>query len=233
MMKGGMNMNELADWKSNDDYSKYTVECVQKCDDGWKLTFNGAMLCYAPVAPDGYEPKVGSTLFLYLVQKSLVLGVVVDGHPFKYQTKHQYYAALLADNEARRVVVQGQILERDIEIAKLPEVFQQRIKKFQKVPDFRVRLEEYELFVCQKAIMFADHFKTTEALATWVNLSYAEKIKVLPEIKDDEFASTTLDLTCTLARLYLEKPEQVPNYRGALSLLVGDEAYLPAEEQSN
>jgi len=225
-----MNMNELADWKSDDDYCKYTVEKVQKCDDGWRLNFNGAMSCYAPVAPDGYEPRVGSIIFLYFVQKSLVIGIVIDGHPFKYQTKHQYYAALSADNETQSAIVQKEILERDIEIAKLPEVFQRRIKKFQRAPDFRERLEEYELFACHKAIIFANYFKTAETLTDWVDLSYAEKIKVLPDIKDDSFFSTTLDLICNLALVYLEKPEEIPNFRGALSLLVGDEAYLPAEE---
>lgn len=191
--------------------------------DGWSLWLNGAT--------DGYEPQVGSVIWEYTICFSRVLGVVVDGHVFRYKTVAQAEGERLAKIERDRANEREKFPEYDARVAKLPDVFQQRIKKFQRAEHFREDLEGYEVFVCEQAVQLAERLKTTRKLRIWSRLNYQHQMEFIPELNEAGHTGNSLGAACCLARLYLENPILVPKMHGALAPLVGSNAYLPPEEQ--
>lgn len=197
----------------------------------WEFTMDDGMSALAEFATDGYDPQVGSELWLFTVNFSFVLGLIIDGHVFRYQTIAQDRAEREAWKERRRAEERKKLPEHDAAIAKLPEIFQQRIKNFQRAPMFREDLEAYEIFVCEQAVLFAERLKTVRKLILWSKLSYEHQVQFLPQLKDAGHSGNTFGAACCLARLYLETPEMVTQMPGALSPLVGSDAYLPLEER--
>lgn len=201
-------------------------------DGGYDVTMSDGWSFYTERSVDGYAPQVGDAVWYYTVQCSIVLGRIINGHVFKYETLAQHYAGRDADRERRRAEERKKFPERDKRIAKLPEIFQQRIHNFQRAPDFREDLEGYEIFVCEQAVLFAERLKTVDELSQWSALDYDQQARRIPELEDAGHSGNSFGAACCLARAYLENPDLITKMPGALAPLVGSDAYLPPEERS-
>lgn len=208
-----------------------TIAELKRGENGYSITKSDGWSMWLGFAADGYEPQVGSEIWCYTVGCSLVLGVAVDGHIFRYETLAQHRAKQEEDLERRRAEERAKFPEHDEAISKLPEIFQQRIKKFQRAPYFREDLETYEIFVCEQATLFAERLKTIPKLIEWADLDYERQLELIPELKEAGHSGNTFGAACFFARLYLEQPEALLKVTGALAPLVGSNAYLPLEER--
>ena len=217
-----------------DDGKKEVIQAkiveVELLKKGWQIRYDGSWSLWIQSIPDGYTPKVGSDLCSF-ANGCFVLGVVIDGHVCRYKTCEQERREQQAALERRREETRKQFSEHDAAIEKLPDVFQRRIKKFQRAPLFREDLEAYEIFVCEQAVLFAEKLQTIDELIRWSELDFGQRREVVPEISDGH-SGNTFGLACCLARLYLEQPEMIMEMPGAMAPLVGSNAYLPVEERS-
>lgn len=215
------------------DIREDVVAKISPCEgnDGWLIDMESGWSMWTESAMDGYEPHVGSKMLQYTRNLSCVLGLVIDGHVFRYKTFEQDRLEMMAQKEQRRAQERAKFPEHDAAIAKLPEIFQQRIKKFQRAPYFREDLEPYEIFVCEQAVHFAERLKTVKKLLIWYRLSYGHQVKFMPELEEAGHSGNTFGAACLMARLFLEKPEKLLEMPGALAPLVGSDAYLPLNER--
>lgn len=204
---------------------------VEACESGFDITMSNGWSFWAGSALDGHVPQFGSVIRQYRIGFSGVLGVVIDDHVFRYKTLAQDRAEHEAWVEQKRAEARKEFPKRDKLIAELPEVFQQRIHKFQRAPLFREDLEGYELLVCQEAVAIAARLKTEQKLLIWSRLSCTHQRQFMPELSDGH-SGNSFWMSVVLARAYLTNPELVPKIYGALAPMVGSDAYLPLEERS-
>lgn len=208
-----------------------TIAELKKVDGGFCITRSDGWSLYFDVAADGYEPQVGSEIWLYTTGPSYVMGIIVDGHVFKYETIAQRNARFAAERERRRAEERARFPEHDAKIANLPEIFQKRIKNFQRAPFFREDLEKYEIFVCEQAVLFAERLKTVKKLILWSKLSWEHQVQFIPQLEEAGYSGKAFGAACLLARAYLEKPDMITEICGALAPLVDSDAYLPLDER--
>lgn len=165
-----------------------------------------------------------------------VRGLMVDGKIAWYRTpeeqaeKHrQEIAAMkakqLVDFEAKK---EGYFAR----IEALPDVFKQRMQKFQMTnAEFDIEYGEYELFCCEQAVIVAEILKTADAIDDWWALNSAAhgydwkaQHAMVPGWSDDH-SGNTAGCAMMLAKAYVTDPEFVIKQHGALTPLVGCEAY--------
>jgi hypothetical protein len=174
----------------------------------------------------GIKPKVGDEC--RLCGKgfgSRVRGVTINGEIVYYRTEEEdrieAHNAVLAQEDRDKKEFEENKDKIDDRIASLPDVFQQRIKRFQgNNPDFCWKYETYELFTCEQAIIIADTLKTDKKIINFIKLPYEKQKKKVPKL-DDGHSGNTFGCACLLARVYVNQPELVPKMHGAMSPLVG------------
>ena len=104
-------------------------------------------------------------------------------------------------------------------------MFKARIDRFwRNNPDFRVEYENYEMFCCTQAVGIADAMKTPEGVQNFKTKQWDEQKALFPELSDGH-SGNTFGCSVALAYWYLSQPENVTKAHGALSPLVGSEAY--------
>ena len=107
----------------------------------------------------------------------------------------------------------------------LPIIFRLRIDKFRNAnPRFRVDYECYELFCCMEAVNIAKAVKTKEALDDFCKLAYEQQKEIVPDLSDGH-SGNTFGMACRLAYWYLNNPDNILKEHGALTPLVGCDAY--------
>lgn len=195
------------------DLAVFQIERLRTTTDGYEIMGPDGWSFWVDLAPDGYEPQIGSEVMRHTIGISHILSIVIDGHIFRYKTLTQDRA------------------EHDAKIARLPEIFQQRIHRFQRAPFFREDLEGYEIFVAEQAVMLAGRWKTPEKLQRWSQLNYNHKIKLVPELEEAGHSGNSFYFSTVLAWVYLSEPNRLLDLPGALSPLVGSNAYFPPEER--
>jgi len=177
----------------------------------------------------GFEPKVGDLVTLHTVRGSTVRGVDINGSSVFYKTDEQLEQERkewLENNEKEK---QASFVKNkakmDSDYDGLPAVFRQRIDKFRNAnPRFRIDYEGYELFCCMEAVNIANGVKTKEALDDFCKLDYEQQKEIVPELSDGH-SGNTFGSACRLAYWYLTKPDNVAKEHGALTPLVGCDAY--------
>lgn len=205
---------------------------------GYSLNFDsmGFGLCerYGDAPPHGIVPRVGDVARLWGKGFGYpVRGLALwDGREWRvayYRTpdeQREYDRRQVEQMRAeRRERFERERAQLDAEYDALPRVFQQRIDRFRENnPDFRWEYEGYEVFCCREAVKIADALGSEDAIQAWRDLPYAEQRKRVPI--DDGHSGNTFGAACMLAALYLrEGGRYVPQMHGALSPLVGSEAY--------
>jgi hypothetical protein len=216
--------------KSDDNFQEHTITRVDGSkEDGWSVNFDTCMGIGVP-SDSPVVPEPGMTLRLYSKGFGFtVRGMFIDGQKVYYRTEEE-------DEEHRRQQVEESKRERRAQFEKdradldrkydaLPAIFRARIDKFRRNnPDFRWEYEGYEMFTCEQAVVFADTFKTPEALREWAELPWEEQHKRCPGMSDGH-SGNTFGMACRLALDYLSKPENVEKRHGALAPLVGSQEY--------
>jgi len=72
-------------------FEKVKLVNVKSKDEGWMVYWDdGKTGTLLPFAADGYEPQVGDEAYFYSVQFTVLIGRVVNGHVFSYETIEQH-----------------------------------------------------------------------------------------------------------------------------------------------
>ena len=178
----------------------------------------------------GYEPKIGDTIELFIVNGSEIRGVFANGRGIFYKLDEQLESErkewLENHEKEKQAKFKEQKSQLDRDYDALPPEFQARIDKFRKNnPRFRIDYESYEMFCCKEAIKIANACKTPQGVETFRQLDYNEQ-KVIANI-DDGHSGNTMGCALNLAYWYLKESTSITVARlhGSLSPLVGSKAF--------
>jgi hypothetical protein len=212
------------------EFEESIIDAVRENPDSYELTQNGWTIG-CPKVEGLPAPTVGETMRLYgRGIGHTVRGIVVGGRVYRYLTaakeKERHEAWCREQEEKREREMIANLSETDRRLAALPPLFQERIAKFQRDggPEFRRDYEPYELFCCEQAVAIADALHTAEAIVAFHAAPWDEQKRLVPGLSDGH-SGNTFGTACMLARAYVEKPEFVAKLHGALTPLVGCEAY--------
>lgn len=211
------------------DFEEYKITKVFDGENHWCVYSTSSMITFPKV--EGATPKEGSVLRTY--PRSFgrqVRGVFIDGQKVYYRTeaeeKERHQQWLAKREQKQREEAEANAAEADARIAKLPQPFQDRIQGFRKrKPDFRWKFEEYELYCCEQAAVFAQAFPTPEAIEKFAKAKSDAQLQMLPSL-DQEHSGNTFGASVQFARLFV-----AGNYdflfkaHGAMCPLVGCDDY--------
>lgn len=206
----------------------YIVESVSVSDDFISISTTSST-GFGLDTKYGVLPEVGDTITLYTKNYSLIRGMDLNGVEIFYKTDEdlEFERAkwLFEENERKQKSFAKNQKKMDKQYFKLPKIFQQRIDRFRaNNPTFRVDYESYELFCCEQAVIIAKACKTPEAVQEFYKKGFDEQIKQVKKISKDH-SGNTFGCSVNLAYWYLQEEPIVAKLHGALSPLVGSEAY--------
>lgn len=216
-------------WKHDAEFDEYPLEDVKREGDGYALKRDGWHLW---IADPGFEPKVGQMARYYgRGIGSVVRGVVIDGLVCRYQTADEMERQHRNEIEDRQIKQKAEAeanrAENDARIAALPVKFQQRIQRFRDGnPAFEWDHQPYELFCCEEAVKIATALKERhrEDAPAFAKLDWEQQKQIVPTL-DSGHSGNTFGTAVRLAHWYLTRPENVVREHGALTPLVGCDAY--------
>jgi hypothetical protein len=166
-----------------------------------------------------------------------VRGFYIDGQRCWYRTVEEEEARhrvhVETEQKKRQEAFEESVEKRDLKWAALPQPYQDRKKRFMtNNGNWRRDYEEYELFVCEQAHLFATTFKTRKALEAFHQMSWDDQLKACPDL-DSGHSGNTFGMAYTLALFEVDCPECINQHHGALSPLVGSKEYgdLPPEAE--
>lgn len=216
----------------DDDWEEAKVEEVRPDGDGWTIRRDDGWSFYVP--PEGIEPKVGDVARFY--GKGIgytVRGLFLNGLRVFYQTEAEQRAKFEQEQRERTAekIAQAESVKDATasRIAALSEPMRRRIQKFRTAnPDFDWEYLPYELMCCEEAERIAAAFKgeayPTEMLRRFHELPWEEQQKLVPGM-DQGHSGNSFGMACRLACWLLTDPEMAVKDHGALTPLVGCEAY--------
>jgi hypothetical protein len=230
------------------EFEEYLIEEVRDDGDRWEIRSNGSWLSIDKV-PGVPRPMEGAVARYY--GKGLgypVRGVDIGGREVYYRSveeEERRHRQWVADHNAeKKAAAEAERDETARRIAALPETMRRRLRKFIDTnPDFWWEYLSYELFCCEEAVKVERHLRLTLDPDNDGTLSADVWVEALRAFaKDDEaqkpalgegHSGNTHGFAMRLARHLLVDPELVVSEHGALTPLVGCEAYgcpHPTEE---
>lgn len=224
--------------KANDlEYQDKRLTAVEDHGFSWAITSEDGWSLGIPKV-DGVVPVVGSVARYYGQGIGRpVRGVDIDGREVYYRTADQQAAKHRSDADAlnaeKRATAEAAKPETARRIAALPDVMQRRLQKFTDTnPDFWWDFMPYELMVCEDAVKIARALEpratTPEGYVTeldaFYDLNFEQQKMIVPDLTDGH-SGNSFGMACRLARWLLTDPELAVKDHGALTPLVGCEAY--------
>lgn len=211
------------------EFETDTLTRVEVGDDTVELGWESKGFAYDRNHASDFTPRVGMQTVMWGTFGRPVRGLGIGNRLIYYRTEEEQQELHRQQREEKeRQDKEAYVKEKasnDERIAKLPEVFQDRIQQFREYnPEWGPRFESYELFVCEQAVILADKLKTIEALAAFHKASWENQKAQIPEISNDH-SGNTFGSACSLASIFLKQPELIPNMHGALCPLVGCKDY--------
>lgn len=183
----------------------------------------------------GLIPSVGDELTIHYVNGPFtqIRGMDVNGVRAFYKTDEELEAHRINQKakyeQDQRDEFEKNKEELDRQYDGLPDVFKARIDRFRaNNPNFRVEYERYEMFCCTEAVKIAEACKTPDEVKAFKDKSYEEQRSVI----DEGHSGNTFGCAVSLAYIYLSEPESVAKVHGALSPLVGSEAYGDVKQEA-
>ena len=228
------------------EFQMKVLASVEKNADGsYGVTFHDGWSFGVP-AEVLIVPEVGDVCWLFGEGIGFTMrGLAIEGYVVFYRTKEQEeerHRQWCEDEKHRKqVAFEANKEDMDKRFAKLPRFFQRRIQRRRdNNPNFRWDFESYELFVCEQAVQIAKGVRPyvlesnarkvmpetlTAFFQQFQDKPYEEQKRLIPAL-DNGHSGNTFGCACVLAQLWLMgKFRAVVDLHGALSSLVGSEAY--------
>lgn len=217
---------------TDNEWEEHPIERATREDDGWELSIDGGWTCWLDDDRNLHNlvPELGHILRIYGNPFGHMRGQALDGQVLWYETADEYQERTKREQSERYRLSRERfyaneeadyIQRRDA----LPDVFRERIAQREaNNPDFAWDFGAYELFCCEQAVLFANTLGNQEAVRAFHDMPWEEQLQAMPGMSE-EHSGNTFGAACALAEWYLVNPSQVPRVPGALSPLVGSEAY--------
>lgn len=208
------------------EYMEGTIKSVREEEDCYEIHYDMTFILYKKY---GVVPKVGDHVRLYTYCFSGIRGIFLNGKKLFYKTleEQQVINTRLAEEQRRKrkEEFETQRLEYEQRIEALPDVFKNRMKKFQIAnPEFDAEYGLYELFCCEQAVLVANALKTEKAITDWYKLPFDEQKNIVLGWSDGH-SGNTAGCSASLAKIYVSQPEFITKMHGALTPLVGCKEY--------
>lgn len=222
-------------WRADPEFQEHVLEEVRRSGGGYELHQDGGLVLY--IDDPGWEPRPGDTARFF--GRGLgypVRGVVIfpksGGMPrvARYQTAAEAEAEAQRRSEderaRKRARAESERSVNDARIAALPEPFKRRIERFRAGnPEFWWDFQPYELFCCEEAVRIAKALKDRPGgVRGFAGLSWEQQKAIVPGLGDGH-SGNTFSMSVRLAHWYLTNPDNVVREHGALTPLVGCQAY--------
>jgi hypothetical protein len=219
----------FSDIPADDRYEEGVITEV-KLHDAWYSLYTSCGFGFGMETKWGVEPHVGDHIHVYGSLGRPIRGVVINDQVAYYRTPAEQDAEndrrVAKMNTEKRQNYETKRDEYEAKITGLPQVFQDRIARLRRNnPDFNWEFLGYELFCCEEAVRIAKHFSRREDVDTFHKLDCKDQKMVLPELDYENHSGNTFGMSCALAAIYIEHPELVDKYHGALCPLVGCKNY--------
>jgi hypothetical protein len=211
------------------EFQDFTITSVRREGSGWLAVTMDDGWCIGVGPGAAVDPRPGMPIRLYGGGIGLpVRGIVINGVVVRYQTEDEHQAEAAAERAAaqtkRREEFETRRADVEARIAALPPSFRARFERFQAGnPDFLPDFGDYELMCCEQAVVFASRMSADD-LRRWAKLPYDGQKAAMPEMSD-QHSGNTFSFSVRLALLSIEHPSLVALDHGALTPLVGCEAY--------
>lgn len=226
--------------RKNSEVSNYqetnVITKVETSPESDYYTISMGSMCFGLDKSHGYEPSVGEEITIHTKGGSFGTIRGVDIKEKNVSWKNIFWRTDKELDEERRVWLENYENEKlkrfekekesmDAQYNALPDYFKNRIDRFRKNNDrFRIDYESYELFCCNEAVVIANACKDPETVKKFSKMGYEEQYKMIPDMSHDH-SGNTIGCAITMAYWYLKEPEVIEKMHGALSPLVGSEAY--------
>jgi len=203
---------------------------LKRTRGGWSIgTKNNGFFLSRKQLGNAKPPKIGDMIYVYTHRGSMIRGVDLRDEALFYKTdaelevEHEQWVEEREARERKRFEKNRRKLDR--QFASLPDVFQRRVSWFRAWnPDFRWKEEAYELSCCVDAVKIAEAMKTPAGVQRFQKMSHAKQQEKVPDLYDGH-SGNSFGMACHLAWMYLKDPLLVIAEHGALTPLVGCEAY--------
>lgn len=215
-------------------FEEVTINNVTKSTSGWEIQRSDGWSFFVP-ADSPVEPQVGHVARFYGRGIGFtVRGLVIDGRTVFYRTVDEQRAKEAEEAVARAMKQQADYEaakpKNDERIAALPAVLRDRILRFrEKTERFGPEFEGYELFCSEQATLIFNALKDEENIKTFAKFDWENQKAAVPELSDGH-SGNTFGFAVLLARLLATTPERCADVPGAMSPLVGSDAYERAEK---
>lgn len=176
--------------------------------------------------PEGSNPKVGDLCRVWADgEYAPARGVAFNSDVAYYRTQEEEKARhdewVRQHNEKKKSAWDTEKESYFARISALPPEFHARFERFRAGnPDFDWRYGEYELMVCEQAVVIADALKTVDAVKTFQKQSWENQKKAVPALSE-EHSGNSFNCAIVIAAHYLKDPSVVPKLHGAMVGLVG------------
>lgn len=173
-------------------------------------------------------PTEGDDVLLHTIG-SYIRGVELNGELLYYKSDEDMEQERIESQKKYKEEKIKDFIEKrhgyDEQYNALPECFKARINRFRNNnPYFRIDYEGYELMCCTQAHKMAECFKTDEKLVEFANAKWEEQKEMFPDL-DHGHSGNSFGASVTLARIYLDNPDNVSKMHGSLATLVGSVEY--------
>lgn len=210
-------------------YSDYIIgDVTGDVDSGWSVGFKEGLCCFiGPTSP--VVPSPGMTLRMYGQRFGTIRGQVLDGKVVFYRSPGEQERRE-AEQHAQRQRDKQERFENsrdtlDAQYEALPDAFKKRIDWFRsQTANWRVEFEAYELMCCCDAVKIADALKTRNSIENFSQADWEDQKKAVPDL-DDGHSGNSFGMACRLAWVYVEEPDMLWKWHGAMCPLVGCEEY--------
>lgn len=207
-------------------YEDVAIVEIQSTPDGWHCTGDSGWTMFVPSLPitlygrtlrEPIVPNVGDRMRLYGSFGHEVEGIQINDAVVFYRDQAQREAhrrRWLEDHDARQrreFALSKPKLDADFDA--LPDVLKARIQRFRdENPDFRVKDESYELFVCTEAVKIADSLAglvggetptPADVIKAFHDKPWQEQKQLVPAL-DEGHSGNTFGGACMLARALME-----------------------------
>ena len=220
--------------ETDTQYQEHILEKVTDSNDSWEIKIQDGGCLNIPKTE--FTPRAGMIARFYGKGFGYSVRGVTIRHecggsftPIYYRTieeaenDHKRYCAKMERDREKKLEINKKAMDADYDA--LPDIFKRRIDGFRAAnPDFRRDYENYEMFTIKEAIKIANAVKDPAKIHDFYKKPFNEQAKMVVGL-DEGHSGNTFGCACQLARLYLESPEGVLKVHGALTPVVGCEAY--------
>lgn len=226
--------------------TRWITEVIEY-DDGYSIDCSSSSFFLHHVDAADITPKIGDRVHLWVYQGSFIRGVAIDNKVCYYwsveEMKQFDEMRTKQKHKGKLAMLEQERADRDARIAKMPEVFQKRLKGYHEAggDEWRAEYEPYELFCCEQATQAAEYFRemakllslpsgasieehAVDLLTEWKYKSFDEQVKEWPGLSD-KHTRNSFNCMCIFAKFYLVDPKLIEKLPGALAPIVGSKAY--------